>query len=248
MKKKIALLLSIMFAFALMLGACGTDPTTVDYNGYTYDQLSATSSSLIETLNQMSEDDMKYYLESGDELTQSIMSAWSENTADLGEYKGYDDFSVTKSGNTLTTDMIVQFEKRNVDFQIVYNYNDMSAPTGVTVEPIQSLGEKMSKAGMNTVISMCIVFAVLVLISLIIYAFNIFPYLEKKKKEKAAAKASAADHSAVIQAKPQPKAVEVMPPVETADDTELIAVISAAIAASEGTSTSGFVVRSINRR
>ena len=34
----------------------------------------------------------------------------------------------------------------------------------------------------------------------------------------------------------------------TVDDAELIAVIAAAIAASEGTSTSGFVVRSINRR
>ena len=32
------------------------------------------------------------------------------------------------------------------------------------------------------------------------------------------------------------------------DDAELIAVIAAAIAASEGTTTSGFVVRSINRR
>ena len=32
------------------------------------------------------------------------------------------------------------------------------------------------------------------------------------------------------------------------DDTELVAVIAAAIAASEGTSTSDFVVRSINRR
>lgn len=36
-------------------------------------------------------------------------------------------------------------------------------------------------------------------------------------------------------------------PAQT-DDTELIAVIAAAIAASTGTSTSDFVVRSINRR
>ena len=36
--------------------------------------------------------------------------------------------------------------------------------------------------------------------------------------------------------------------VPQTDDSELIAVIAAAIAASEGTSTSDFVVRSINRR
>ena len=57
----------------------------------------------------------------------------------------------------------------------------------------------------------------------------------------------------------EPYAVEVIEKKETAtvaaapaedltDDTELVAVISAAIAASEGTTTEGFVVRSINRR
>ena len=38
------------------------------------------------------------------------------------------------------------------------------------------------------------------------------------------------------------------PVVEETDDLELIAVITAAIAAQEGTSTDGFVVRSIRRR
>ena len=36
-------------------------------------------------------------------------------------------------------------------------------------------------------------------------------------------------------------------PVQEADNSELIAVIAAAIAASEGTSTDGFVVRSIRK-
>ena len=45
-------------------------------------------------------------------------------------------------------------------------------------------------------------------------------------------------------------AVQAAPaPVATAeDDGELVAVIAAAIAAAEGTSTDGFVVRSIKRR
>ena len=117
--------------------------------------------------------------------------------------------------------------------------------TGYTIEPVYSLSEKMSKAGMNTLISMSIVFCVLILISLIIYAFNIFPYIEKKKKEKAAQKQPVVEAASV-----QDEAVE-QSNAEAAtltDDAELIAVIAAAIAASEGTSTSGFVVRSINRR
>ena len=38
MKKRIAMALSMLIVM-LMLGACGTDPTTVDYNGYSYDDL-----------------------------------------------------------------------------------------------------------------------------------------------------------------------------------------------------------------
>ena len=99
----------------------------------------------------------------------------------------------------------------------------------------------MTNAGLNTLMGMGIVFIVLILISLIIYAFKIFPYLENKKK------ASIAE--SMPQAAPAPAPVPVAAPVAAAqDDLELAAVIAAAIAASTGTSTSDFVVRSIKRR
>ena len=91
--------------------------------------------------------------------------------------------------------------------------------TGYSVEPVYSLGEKMEKAGMNTVISMCVVFAVLILISLIIYAFKIFPYLEKKKQEKS--EPSVAKDPVVTQ-------IEQKEEQQLADDNELVAVIAAA--------------------
>ena len=78
------------------------------------------------------------------------------------------------------------------------------------------------------------VFAVLILISLVISCFKIFPYLESKKKAgqtETAVKETVQDVPAAQQ-----------------DNTELIAVIAAAIAASTGTSTDDFVVRSIKRR
>ena len=137
---------------------------------------------------------------------------------------------------------MLEFEDRDVVFQLVYNYHDMEL-TGVTINPVYSFGEKMAKAGMNTLISISIVFAVLIVISLLISCFKIFPYLEAKKKEKAAAatKAVEADNSVVTQ-------IEQREEQELVDDTELVAVIAAAIAAYEGTSTDGFVVRSIRRR
>ena len=59
----------------------------------------------------------------------------------------------------------------------------------------------------------------------------------RRKKKKAAEDAAAAPTPATVAAAP----------VQEADNSELIAVIAAAIAASEGTSTDGFVVRSIRK-
>ena len=58
-----------------------------------------------------------------------------------------------------------------------------------------------------------------------------------QEKKKAAEEAAAAPTPATVAADP----------VQEADNSELIAVIAAAIAASEGTSTDGFVVRSIRK-
>ena len=177
-------------------------------------------------------------MQSGTEVDKQLVTRWDELLPEVGAYKGYGEFTVTKSGNTLTTDIILEFEKRDVTFEMVYSYHNMEL-TGTTMEPVYSMGEKIAKAGMNTVISISVVFTVLVLISLIIYCFNIFPYIEKKKKEKAQVAAPVQEEAPVA----EPEVVETV-----TDDTELIAVIAAAIAASTGTSTSDFVVRSINRR
>ena len=257
MKKRIALALS-MILMVLLLGACGTDPTTVDYNGHSYEDLQSESSSnvarvqaIVSFLEQnqytadMVDQETIDALNSNYGVTQAEGEAsqkWMEITDEFGAFRKVKDnsFEVTKSGKTLTTDVTLKFEKKDADFQVVYDYYSMDI-TGITVEPNYSTMEKMSKAALNTVISMAVVFAVLILISLLISCFKIFPYLEKKKAAKAAA-AVAGDVEGQTT-----ETVTVNEP-QVADDTELVAVIAAAIAASTGTSTSDFVVRSINRR
>lgn len=106
----------------------------------------------------------------------------------------------------------------------------------------EDLGEAMAKASLNTVIGMGTVFIVLILISLIIYCFNVIPKIQgaftKKKTEGQAVKEEAVS---TVQAEE--------PEVDETDDLELVAVIAAAIAAYEGAaSTDGFVVRSVIRR
>ena len=250
MKKKIALFLSVL-SVVMMLGACGTtDPTKVDYNGVTYEQLYEESVSLGTALKDATAEEVKAekdkLLAAGEEyaLLADLCDKWLAAIEVSGNYVDYDAkaFTVTKSGKTLTTDLMLKFENRDVVFQLVYNYHNMEL-TGVTINPVYSFGEKMSTAALNTVICMSIVFAVLIFISVLISCFKIFPYLEEQKKAKAAAatKATVAENNVVTQ-------IEQREEQELVDDTELVAVIAAAIAAYEGTSTDGFVVRSIRRR
>ena len=101
-----------------------------------------------------------------------------------------------------------------------------------------ALGEIFRVALIDTILGMGTVFVVLIFISLIIFCFGpvskkIESFTNKGKKEEDTV----------------PAKVEVTPveEEEVADDGELIAVIAAAIAAAEGTSTDGFVVRSIKK-
>ena len=105
-------------------------------------------------------------------------------------------------------------------------------------EDTRSRGEVIQTALLNTVMSIAIVFLALLLISRIIALFVYINKFETKMKAKNAAPATAPTPE------PEPEPEE----EELADDLELVAVIAAAIAASEGAaSTDGFVVRSIRK-
>ena len=170
------------------------------------------------------------------------MKQWKEIKADVGDFVKLGELSVDKSGKTLTTSQLMDFTGRDLTLTCVYNYLDMQI-TSVTLDENFSLGEKMQKAAMNTLMGLGTVFLILILISLVIYGFKIIPYLEKKAKDK----------NAPAQ---EPVQSQVPAPVMQAeqidaqqDDLELIAVITAAIAAAEGTlAADGFVERSIKRR
>ncbi len=276
MKKKITYILSLLM-IVCMLGACGSDNSEKTYGGYTTDELhteATTSLSNIQTyLNLIGQyedyDTYEAAIKEAEEETgrtegQLIYSVfyqqgvtvsmknieaelaavptWIDLTSEYGDIadstsEDGKDFTVTKSGGTLTTDMTLTFGKQDVTYELVYDSVTMEV-TGISLTPVQTMGEKLAKAGQNTAISMSIVFAVLILISLIIYCFKFIAVIGNKPKKEAAP---------AEEKKAEPVAAAALAR-DLTDDTELVAVISAAIAASEGTTTEGFVVRSINRR
>ena len=104
---------------------------------------------------------------------------------------------------------------------------------------------------MHTGVAMGTVFAVLILISFVIYLLRFVPKLfEKKEKPVKVSKKDSEDESAVLKVAP---ATGPAPAKKTAD-TELVAVIAAAIAATMTEETGvpvspeGLIIRSIKKR
>ncbi|MBO7356550.1 MAG: OadG family protein [Lachnospiraceae bacterium] len=146
---------------------------------------------------------------------------------------------ITVDGNEVIVDIEVICERRNADIEMIFN-NDFYNPvmTSAAFNARYTMAEKMSKAGLNTVIGMGTVFVMLIVISFIISLFGLFS--KQKKPDKT--------EEGINKAVEQIEKKETAELAELASNSELVAVIAAAIAAYEGTtSTDGFVVRSIKK-
>ncbi len=190
----------------------------------------------------------------GDETTAAIYEAQLEVREDMGELKNVnmDEGSVVLLADGSYTVVIpVDFTEgtkkyvMNINMatqQIQAEFTDMSA--GVVEDT--SMGALLKTATVYTIIGIGTVFLVLIFISILISCFKYIHAWEEGKK-KAAAPAPAPKAAPAPAVKPVAAAPAVTGP-DLSDDAELVAVMTAAIAAYEGSATSnGLVVRSIRR-
>lgn len=105
------------------------------------------------------------------------------------------------------------------------------------------LAVDITRALLNVAMGMIVVFAVLILICYIIEAFKFISVIQNKLEARKANKDLATGSTDTVISQIEEKEYA----EDLSDDLELVAVITAAIAASMGTSTDGFVVRSIRR-
>lgn len=172
----------------------------------------------------------------------SAFDSWSKAVKEIGSLVSVNNYTAeyNSSGDQIIVNVNCSFEKKTANVQFIYDtdlYNTLDA-SATNID--YTFGEKMQKAGLNTLMGMGTVFAVLILIYGIISLFSLIPKIEASLNKKNAVPAAA---TAVDNAISQIEEKE-----ELTDDLELVAVITAAIAASEGsTSTDGYVVRSIRR-
>ncbi|MCI9078709.1 MAG: OadG family protein [Lachnospiraceae bacterium] len=153
-----------------------------------------------------------------------------------GKYDKKDDSSLTITTDTATvTETVLTDSGKKLVFSVTYDENGNTVSWNV--DEYKTKGEIMGKAGLNTVMSMAIVFLVLIFIAVIIAQFKYIGNAQNRKKE----------------AEPVVEAVPAAPAVveeeDLTDDLELVAVITAAIAAaSENECTDGLIIRSIIRK
>ena len=178
-----------------------------------------------------------------DAVMSNAVAGWESALADMGDYQSIGNVTyIVDEDGVMTINAEIKASKRDADIEFIMEYSVTEGfkATSVTTTPRFTFGETMTKAGLNTLMGMGTVFAVLILIALLISSFNLIPKIQAafSKKDK---KAEMAADNAVAQ-------IVENEAVQEEDDLELIAVIAAAIAASEGaSSTDGYVVRSIRR-
>lgn len=260
--KKISLILCLLACFFCLTACAEEDAKTVDPQVAA--SLEETTSNMVtQFLAALDADQAGELTEQGGEYLEYVISNYfgvkvngngmvnalqSYNSAreDLGDFVSVTgmDAKYDDSGSNIIVTLDVVGTKKTAQIEAIYKDDLYKTLNSLTTNINYTFGEKMKKAGLNTLLGMGTVFIVLIIISLIISLFNYIPKISAAfGKGKEDIKTQAVDNTI---------AQIVQKEEEETDDLELIAVITAAVAAAAGAAGSGssddFVVRSIVRR
>jgi sodium pump decarboxylase gamma subunit len=264
MKKIFKPLLMLTCVFALT--ACGSDNEISDFQQTKNSAAESKASYIVEFTNALvTSSDVDQLLEnysnveladlyastysnySGDssfscegKAVNNALTSFQSGIEDLGGIVETGTPESTVDDDTIIVTVPITGETGEGSVELIFTNDIYLTMTSCTLNVDETMGALMARAGLNTLLGMGTVFVVLILISLIISAFNFIPKIQAMftKTDKTVTKE--VEKTAV-------PVVEAVDEEELSDDTELVAVIAAAIAAYEGTSADGFQVRSIKR-
>ncbi|MCD7863574.1 MAG: OadG family protein [Lachnospiraceae bacterium] len=260
MKKTVSLVCVLACVFALT--ACGSSDTANTYqtdkqtNAETVAtdsiipiiEASASSGSVMDVINADGYTDEEWesavYNSFGIEVDGSAyvsaVNSYIDGIEEMGEIVSIGDVTSSVDDDQIIIYVDVVGTERTGQFEIIVSNDYFTKLESCSLNVNYTMGEKMSKAAMNTLLGMGMVFVVLIIIMAIISLFKYIPMIQEKFSKK--------PETPVAAPAPVPAAPAEVYEEEETDDTELVAVIAAAVAAFEGqTSTDGFVVRSIRR-
>ncbi len=262
MKKIIALACTITCIFGLT--ACGGEVTYTEYEQQKLDYAKDVATNQVVPLLEIFMDDanLAFFAENTPEEIEYIVgqqySLNVDGNAMVGAITSFNNAAetvgtITEIGeataeiddDTIIVTVPVTGEIKNGNVEIIFSNDMFVVMESAALNEEATLGDALVRAALNTVLGMGTVFIVLVLISFIISLFGYIPKIQawfENRKKKDEVKEDSIDNTIA-------QIVEMEQVGEDAtDDLELVAVIAAAIAASEGAaSTDGFVVRSVRK-
>lgn len=235
MKQRLIKVLSVSMVAccAVSFTAFGKD-SKIDESTQT--MLEQTAEGLSDAIVSLSDEDIENYKNSQDAFTAGAMEAWEGSRDDLGELVELGEAEIEYSGGTYTVTVPGDFSEADAEFIYLFK-NPTGAPESLTINVKLPMSTNLKNAGLNTLMGLGIVFLMLIFLSFVIKLMGTIVYNAQNKTKPAEEKSA-------------PVSVPAAAPVaeeEYVDDTELIAVIAAAVAAAEGTTPDGFVVRSVRK-
>lgn len=256
MKKKIVSFLCIITCFlAVFAGSSCVNAAEKSEGAFDEAELKEAMESFIETW--FSYDFQAFIDEYAEQLEEQGMTEEYQGYAKLQERAGekhengestitYNEDKTTAKVeiNSVCDGLTIHFsgtydESMNMTDYAVEEYKEPEAP---------SIGEVMKTAGLNTFMGMGIVFLVLIFISVVISCFVLISIIQKRGEKKAEAVSKKVE-SKKVESKKVSTVSDTKSSEDLTDDTELVAVITAAIVAASGSeSADGLIVRSIRRR
>lgn len=233
--KKLLLVLG-MITCMLGLTACSDEKDMLTENyGVTKEQALEYGQGLVATMNEIIRGGEMAQYES-EEIIYSALENFASALEEIGDYQSVTDYTVDY-GDGVTITLEINGTQRGATVEIILDKELMLV--SITTNVIYSFGEMMAKAGLNTLMGMGTVFVVLILICLLISSFSLIAKVQKKSVKKQEQSIPVTDR--VVE--------QIIEREEQSDDSELVAVIAAAIAAYEGAASSdGYIVRSIKKR
>lgn len=165
---------------------------------------------------------------------KSGLQSWNEAKAEFGEFQKIDNYKYSADENEVVVTANITGSEGKAVLTVVFD-KDLKISSMSTAFQF-SLIKSLERMVTNHYFILLLVIFILIFISYILIIFLLIK-IYKNKKVKTEIKEEASEHTIA----------QIIEKEELVDDYELVAVISAAIAAYTGTSEDGFVVRSIKR-
>lgn len=202
-------MLVLAFSFCLFaLCACASAADHEQTIDPTYDQAMRQGvEAYLQSFVQMDQAQMEARLDQAvkqkDTVMESAYKSWLGTADELGAYQSQLSEVVERTDAGYRATIRAQFEKRVLSFSLAADetYTNGQAglvPSEITITPEYSVGEKLKKAGLNTLLGMGTVFLMLIFMSWLISGFKLINKAEAKYKEKKpAVKTSSAAQASV---------------------------------------------------